>query len=437
MSTVVEQSESRTELASPLRTSPVPSNQMSDACPSCRNLTWLETMARRGLHSRLNGITGGTIRVGDTEGYTEFGSSASGGIDAEWTIKSPEFYRHAATGGSLGVAESYLQGHWETDDLTALLRLLCRNLNRISGAEQGLASLGKLLARVAHWADRNTRRGSLNNISRHYDLGNEFFQLFLDPTLMYSSAFFETDASTLHDASIAKLDRICRKLDLQPSDNVLEIGTGWGGFALHSVQNYGCSLTTTTISQEQLSKATQRVEAAGISDRVRLLDADYRDLTGQFDKLVSIEMIEAVGAEFLDDYFKQCGRLLKPGGRFVLQGIVMPEQRYESYRRSVDFIQKYIFPGGFLPSVSAIQDSVGRTSSLRLESVEDLSPHYARTLSQWRSRFFERIDDVRALGFDDRFIRMWEYYFCYCEAAFREQAVGVVQMVWDQPEYAG
>lgn len=431
MSTVVEQPEILIEAAS-LR-----SNQMSDACPSCRNLTWLEAIARRGLQSRLHGISGGTIRIADAEGYTELGSSAAGGIDADWTVLSPEFYRHVATSGSLGMAESYLQGHWEADDLTALLRVLCRNLNHVSGAGQGMASISKLLARVASWADRNTRRGSRNNIARHYDLGNEFFELFLDPTLMYSSAFFESEASTLHDASIAKLDRICRKLDLQPSDNVLEIGTGWGGFALHSVQNYGCSLTTTTISQEQLSKASERVEAAGISDRVRLLDADYRDLTGQFDKLVSIEMIEAVGADFLDDYFQQCGRLLKPGGRFILQGIVMPEQRYESYRRSVDFIQKYIFPGGFLPSVAAIQDSVGRNSTLRLESVEDLSPHYARTLEAWRHRFFERIDDVRALGFDDRFIRMWEYYFCYCEAAFREQAVGVVQMVWDKPDHSG
>ena len=300
-----------------------------------------------------------------------------------------------------------------------------------------MAWVSKLLARAAHWADRNSRRGSRHNIARHYDLGNEFFELFLDPTLMYSSAFFESESSTLHDASIAKLDRICRKLDLQPSDNVLEIGTGWGGFALHSVQNYGCSLTTTTISQEQLSKARERVEMAGISDRVRLLDADYRDLTGQFDKLVSIEMIEAVGARFLGDYFRQCGRLLKPGGRFVLQGIVMPEKRYESYRRSVDFIQKYIFPGGFLPSVAAIQDAVGQNSTLRLQSVEDLSPHYARTLEEWRQRFSDRIDDVRALGFDDRFIRMWEYYLCYCEAAFREQAVGVVQMVWDKPDYGG
>ena len=360
MSMVADRSESQTEPVSTV------TSGMSDERPSRHNLNWLETLARKGLHTRLKGITGGRIRISDVDGCTAIGSNDSDGLDASCSVHSPDFYRHLVMGGSLGFAEAYLQGHWESEDLTTMLRVLCRNLNRVSGTAQGMASVNKLLARFAHWVDRNSRRGSRNNIARHYDLGNEFFELFLDPTLMYSSAFFETSSSTLHEASIAKLDRICRKLDLQSSDSVLEIGTGWGGFALHSVQNYGCSLTTTTISQEQLSKARHRVEAAGISDRVRLLDADYRDLTGQFDKLVSIEMIEAVGDQFLGHYFRQCGRLLKPGGRFVLQGIVMPEQRYESYRRSVDFIQKYIFPGGFLPSVTAIQNAVGTASNLRL-----------------------------------------------------------------------
>jgi cyclopropane-fatty-acyl-phospholipid synthase len=215
----------------------------------------------------------------------------------------------------------------------------------------------------------------------------------------------------------------------------MEIGTGWGGFALRAVQKYGIELTTTTISQAQRLKALSRFEAAGISDRVRQLDSDYRDLEGQYDKLVSIEMVEAVGDRFLDTYFRQCGRLLKPGGRFVLQSIVMPESRYSEYRRGGDFIQKYIFPGGFLPSVAAIQESVGRTTSLRLQTVEDLSTHYARTLQAWRTRFFDRLDEVRQLGFDDYFIRMWEYYLCYCEAAFREQTVGIVQIVWDKPRH--
>ena len=257
--------------------------------------------------------------------------------------------------------------------------------------------------------------------------------MFLDPTLMYSAAFFEREDLSLHQASVAKLDQICTKLDLQPNEEVLEIGTGWGGLALHAVQKHNIRLTTTTISQAQFETARQRFKETGIDERVRLLDTDYRHLTGQYDKLVSIEMVEAVGERFLDTYFRQCGRLLRSGGRFVIQAIVMPEQRYRSYRRNVDFIQKYIFPGGFLPSVTAMQSSVARTSNLRLHEVQDLSPHYARTLQEWRRRFFDRIDDVRALGFDDRFIRMWEYYLCYCEAAFQEQAVRVVQIVWDKP----
>ena len=283
--------------------------------------------------------------------------------------------------------------------------------------------------------DPNTRRTCRRNIAAHYDLSNDFFELFLDPTLMYSSAYFESPDMSLEEASRAKIRQICRRLKLRPEHHLLEIGTGWGGFTLDAVQEYGCSVTTTTISQAQFRKAEQRFEDAGISDRVRLLDTDYRDLSGGYDRIVSIEMVEAVGERFLDTYFRQLGRLLNPGGRCVIQAIVMPEDRYGSYRTGIDFIQKYIFPGGFLPSVAAIQESVGRTSRLRLESIEDLSADYARTLAEWRAGFFDRLEDVRALGFDDRFIRMWEYYLCYCEAAFREQAVRVVQIAWDQPRF--
>jgi len=408
----------------------------ADACRAARGLTWFERRVRSIAIGRLNQLQGGTIHYCDAGGCATLGSqSPAPELSAEWTIRNPDFYRQLAMAGSLGVAESYLRGDWETDNLAALLRILCRNLETLSGTNSGLARAGRWLARAAHWANRNTRSGSRENIARHYDLSNDFFELFLDPTWMYSSARFDRSEMSLEEASVAKLDSICLKADLQPGEHVLEIGTGWGGFALHAVQNYGIRLTTTTISRQQLLKARERVQTAGISDRVELLEVDYRDLDGRFDKVVSIEMIEAVGEQFLDDYFRQCGRLLKPGGRFVLQGIVMPEQRYEAYKRSVDFIQKYIFPGGFLPSVAAMQDSVGRTSNLRLASIEDLSNDYALTLRHWRQRFFDRLDDVRALGFDDRFIRMWEYYLCYCEAAFLEQAVGVVQVVWDKPEY--
>ena len=412
------------------------SSRTFESCGARRGLTWFERRIRSAAFQRLGGLQGGSIHYCDAEGCAQFGDLTNSlGLSAEWHIGNPDFYRLLATSGSLGVAESYLQEHWEVDDLTTLLRILCRNLKTFSGTNSGLARAGRWLARAAHWANRNTRKGSRENIARHYDLSNEFFELFLDSTWMYSSARFDSPEMTLEEASVAKLESICRKAEMKPGEHVLEIGTGWGGFALHAVTNYDVQLTTTTISHQQLLKARERVRAAGISNRVELLEFDYRDLVGTYDKVVSIEMIEAVGEQFLDDYFRQCGRLLKPGGKFVLQGIVMPEQRYESYRHSVDFIQKYIFPGGFLPSVAAMQDSVGRTSDLRLASVEDLSKDYALTLRHWRQRFFDRLDDVRALGFDDRFIRMWEYYFCYCEAAFLEQAVGVVQVVWDKPSY--
>ncbi len=407
-----------------------------DSCCVCRGPTWFERQVRAAAFRRLAQLQGGRIEYYDAIGCATFGNSFDKPqLSAEWNINNPDFYGQLAMAGSLGVAESYLRGDWDTDDLTTLLRILCRNLQTVSGTDSGLARAGRWLAHVGHWMNRNTRKGSRENVSRHYDLSNDFFELFLDPTWMYSSARFDSPEMGLEEASIAKLDSICQKADLKPGDHVLEIGTGWGGFALHAVRNYGIKLTTTTISRQQLLKARERVQASGISDRVELLEFDYRDLIGTYDKVVSIEMVEAVGDQFLNDYFRQCGRLLKPGGRFVLQGIVMPEQRYESYKRSVDFIQKYIFPGGFLPSVAAMQESVGRTSNLRLVSVEDLSNDYALTLRHWRRRFFDRLDDVRALGFDDRFIRMWEYYLCYCEAAFLEQAVGVVQVVWDKPGF--
>jgi cyclopropane-fatty-acyl-phospholipid synthase len=333
----------------------------------------------------------------------------------------------------MGLAESYMRDEWSTNDLTALLQLLYR-------ADADRAAFKSLLAsttgRIARWLERlwgNTIARSRRQIAAHYDLSNEFFQLMLDPTMMYSSGYFKSPDMTLEEASVAKLDQICRKLDLQPGQKLLEIGSGWGGFGLHAVSRYSAKLTTTTISRAQFDLAQSRFAAAGIADQVELKLEDYRNLQGSFDRLVSIEMIEAVGEQNLDTYFRKCGQLLRPGGRMVIQAIVMPEQRYADYCRGVDFIQKYIFPGGFLPSITAMQHSVGRTTDWRLQNLEDLTSHYARTLLEWRRRFMDQIEAVKQLGFDDRFIRMWEYYLCYCEAAFREQAVRVVQIVWERP----
>ncbi|WP_146392577.1 SAM-dependent methyltransferase [Allorhodopirellula solitaria] len=408
------------------------------AIPSVRpernaaTLGWMQRLTRHKMLNWLSSLEGGQVQFSDPQSNEVFGSWESP-HSVSWQIHDPTFYSLLATQGSLGLAESYLCGHWEVDDLTTFLRILCRNLGRTSGITTRLASAAGQLRRLAFRLDNNSRRGSRRHIAAHYDLSNEFFEMFLDPTMMYSSAWFESADTPLHDASRAKIDRVCGKLKLQPTDHLLEIGTGWGGFALHAAQQYGCQVTTTTISQAQFEMTRDRVRRAGLSERIDTLASDYRDLNGRYDKLVSIEVVEAIGERHLDDFFRQSSRLLKPGGRCVMQAIVMPEQRYQSYRRSVDFIQKYIFPGGFLPSIAAIQDSVGRSTSFRLDSIEDISPHYAQTLSHWRERFQNRLADVRSLGFDDRFIRMWEFYLCYCEAAFREHAVRVVQIAWDKP----
>lgn len=340
-----------------------------------------------------------------------------------------------ALGGGLGAAESYIQGDWDASNLTDAMRILARNSNVLTRVEKGGARFKRPLRVALNWLRRNTRDGSRRNISAHYDLSNEFFALMLDRTMTYSSGYFERSDSNLEEASIAKYDRICRKLNLTPRDHVLEIGTGWGGFAEHAVTHYGARVTTTTISEQQYRFAKQRIAAAGLSDRVTLLQQDYRDLQGSFDKLVSIEMIEAVGEKFLSQYFAKCSSLLKDDGKMCLQAILIPDQRYDRYRRSVDFIQRYIFHGGFLPSPGAIAGYIGRETDLQCVHMEDFGHHYARTLELWRQRFWSQMDQVRRLGFDERFVRTWDYYLSYCEAGFREHQIGVSQLVFTKPNY--
>jgi cyclopropane-fatty-acyl-phospholipid synthase len=286
---------------------------------------------------------------------------------------------------------------------------------------------------MLHWLNRNSPDGSRRNIAAHYDLGNDLFALFLDDTMAYSCGVFEREDATLHEAQVAKFERACRRLRLSPSDHLLEIGTGWGGLALHAASRYGCRVTTTTISREQHDWARERIRAAGLSDRVTLLLDDYRDLRGRYDKLVSIEMIEAVGHQFLDTYTAQCSRLLEPHGAMLLQAITIRDQLYAEALESVDFIQRYIFPGSFIPSVTAIADSVRRATDMKVFHLEDIGPHYATTLRRWRERFFERIDDVRRLGYSEQFVRMWDFYLCYCEGGFLERQLGDVQMLLTKP----
>jgi cyclopropane-fatty-acyl-phospholipid synthase len=394
----------------------------------------LAAIAERSVRARLATLQHGHLVIADGKNVEIYGKRTERcPLSATVRVHDPRFWTDIAFGGSIGAGEAYMQGYWSVNDLTALVRILLANRAVVDGMETGLARFGAPLQKILHWAARNTRVGSRRNIAAHYDLGNEFFKLLLDPTLMYSGAVFERSDMTLEEASIAKLDRICRKLDLKPTDHVLEIGTGWGAFALHAAQRYGCRVTTTTISRQQFELARERIAAAGLADRVTLLLQDYRDLTGQYDKLVSIEMVEAVGHQYHDTYFRKCSELLKPNGSMLLQSITIADQRYEAAKDSVDFIQRYIFPGGCLPSVAVVTDALARVTDMRLFHLEDIGPHYATTLARWRVNFFRNIDQVRALGYPESFIRMWEFYLCYCEGGFTEHAIGTVQMLLVKP----
>ena len=396
--------------------------------------TPFQALARRAVLGRLKGLSHGTLVL---EAGTEVWRFGHGAPEARVRIRHPAFWPQVAFGGSVGAGEAYMAGDWDTDDLTGLLRLLLRNRPVVDGLERGLARLSAPLRALFHAWRRNTRAGSRRNIAAHYDLGNDFYRLWLDPSLMYSCAVFETPDMSLAQASEAKLERVCRKLDLGPADHVLEIGTGWGGFALHAAGRHGCRVTTATLSRQQYDLARARVAAAGLSDRVDVLLTDYRDLSGQFDKLVSIEMVEAVGAANLDTYFRQCARLLKPSGAMLLQAITIADQRYQTALKSVDFIQVHIFPGGFLPSVTALGDSLTRSGDLRVAHLEDIGPHYAETLARWRSNFLREIEAVSALGYPESFVRMWLFYLGYCEAGFRERDLGTVQVLLVKPGWRG
>ncbi len=395
----------------------------------------LDRFARSVVLKRLNGIRHGKLTVIENGVENSFGSET---IDfpqsATLEITDPRCFAEIAFGGSIGAGEAFMQGFWHSDDLVALVRILLRNRDVLEGMDSGTARLTRPAQKALHWLNRNTRKGSRRNIAAHYDLGNDFYSLWLDQTMMYSSAFFESADDSLRDASVAKLDRICRKLDLRPGDKVVEIGTGWGGFAIHAARNYGCHVTTTTISRQQHDYAEERIRREGLQDRITLLFDDYRDLEGEYDKLVSIEMIEAVGYEFHDTYFRKCAELLKPDGQMLLQAITIDDRRYESYKKGVDFIKRYIFPGGCLTSVTAMTATLTRVSDMRVFHIEDIGPHYAKTLKRWHDRFMARIDEVGRLGYPETFQRMWRFYLNYCEGAFREHAIGDVQMLMVKPQ---
>jgi cyclopropane-fatty-acyl-phospholipid synthase len=406
-------------------------------------------LARNLVRRRLAQVTCGQLTLRDAGGTQVFGQPAGDfdrggdrdgdgdGLAADLQVHDDRFWRAVAIGGGLGAADAYLAGWWDSADLTSLVRLLARNRAVANRLEAGVARLRQLADRLRHAARANTRRGSRRNIEAHYDLGDELFALFLDPSMTYSAGFFERPDATLEEAQIAKIDRLCRKLRLGPRDHLLEIGTGWGSLAIHAAGLYGCRVTTTTISPAQHAAAARRIAAAGLGDRIQLLQADYRDLAGSYSKIVSVEMVEAVGLRYLPAYFAALDRLLRRDGLVALQAITIAERNYAEASRGVDFIQRYIFPGGAIPSLTALCAAAARASALTPLQVEDLGLHYAATLAHWRARFTAAAPQVRRLGFDERFLRLFHYYFCYCEGAFRERAIGDVQVLFAGPEYRG
>jgi len=401
--------------------------------PSTSN-SILQRLGRRALLGTLERLEHGRLTILENGECRVFGrASELCPLTVDIDVRHPQFWADAAFGGTVGAGESYICGHWDSNDLTSLVRIMVANRELMNSLESGWAMAAAPLRRLLHWLNRNSKTGSRRNIAAHYDLGNELFELFLDPTMAYSCGIFERADATMQEASRAKFDAICRKLALRPADHLLEIGTGWGGLAIHAARYYGCRVTTTTISREQHAWARERIAEQGLEDRIELLLEDYRDLRGGYDKLVSVEMIEAVGHQYLDDYFSKCSSLLVPQGSMLLQAITIQDQFYEQAIRSVDFIQRFIFPGSFIPSVNAISAAITRSTDLKIFHLEDIGPHYATTLQRWRQAFFGNLPAVRALGYPDEFIRMWEFYLCYCEGGFLERQLGDVHMLLTKP----
>jgi cyclopropane-fatty-acyl-phospholipid synthase len=406
------------------------------AAPADAAFGVFDRLLRSRLLGQMQTLRECQLTIIDALGESVLGHPASHSAETLRTVlyvHDPAFYRAVAGNGSVGAGEAYIDGHWDCDDLVALIRVLVRNRDLLEAMETGLARFGGIVMRAWHALRRNTRGGSRSNVAAHYDLGNDFFRTFLDDNLMYSSAIFASADESLEIASTRKLDRICRKLTLAAGDRVVEIGGGWGGFALHAARDYGCHVTTTTISRAQYNLARERVRAAGLEHRIDVLHEDYRDLSGRYDKLVSIEMIEAIGHQYLDTYFTKVGSLLQPHGMALIQAITIEDHRYAQALRAVDFIKRHVFPGSFIPSISAMLGAAARNTDLKLTNLEDIGPSYALTLAAWRERLHRARAQIRALGYDERFLRLWDFYFTYCEGGFRERSIGTVQMLLAKP----
>jgi len=404
---------------------PLPSSMISGY-----KTNWIVRIAQRLIYRQLDKIVNGEIIVRDGRDELYFGKTTDDfPHPVHITVTDNSFYIDVAFGGSSGSGEAYMKGSWKCSDLLSLIRIFLRNRHVLDAMDYRLTRLKGPLHKLGHMLNKNTKEGSKKNICAHYDIGNDLFKLFLDPTMMYSSAYFKHEDMSLSQASIAKLDLICQKLQLDKEDHLLEIGSGWGGLAIHAATHYGCRVTTTTISDEQYVLAQQLIMDAGLDDRITLLKQDYRDLTGTYTKLVSVEMIEAIGHQYMNTYFDKCSSLLADDGIMLLQAITIADQYYESALKDVDFIKKFIFPGGFLPSVSTLCNSIATVTDMKLFHLQDIGPHYAKTLNAWRQRFFDNVNEITKLGYPDEFVRLWDYYFCYCEGGFIERDIGTVQML--------
>lgn len=394
----------------------------------------LDSVAKRTLTALLGQLKHGSLTLVDG-GQQTFGTPE--GIHATLTIHHPSAYRQIVMGGSIGAGEAFIKGHWSSPNRVALIQLFCKNLSLIEKLESKISWLTKIPSWIGHRINHNSKKGSKRNIVAHYDLGNPLYETFLDKQMLYSSAVFPHWDSSLEQAQLHKMALICDKLRLQPGEHLVEIGTGWGALAIYAAKHYGVKVTTTTISDAQHEYAKKRIEEEGLGEQITLLKQDYRDLNGQYDKLVSIEMIEAVGHRYFSQFFQQCTRLLKPSGRMLIQAITIADQRYSRYVNSVDFIQRYIFPGGCLPSIERLGHHIAKDTDMVMEHLEDIGLHYAHTLKAWQQRFCDALTQVRSLGYGEDFIRMWQFYFDYCQGAFLERQIGTVQVVANRPDYRG
>jgi len=412
----------------------VKERSLADILTSDRRMSVYEKIALKLLSS----LSKGSLTVTLSDGAILQIGEKNSPVNATLRINNPDMFRKSILYGDVGFGESYVDGDWDTDSITNFISwwiLNYENNPSLSGSKRKFSPMGllQMFDRISHLLRANTKSGSQKNISEHYDLSNDFYSLWLDTSMTYSSAHFQNGAVKLEEGQFQKYDRLCRKLKIDANDHVLEIGSGWGGFAVHAVKNYGCRVTTITISKEQFAFAKARFEREGVAEKVDIKLMDYRDITGTYNKIVSIEMLEAVGHEFLETYFKKCQEVLAPNGLAGFQVITSPDARYHEFRNGVDWIQKHIFPGTLLPSIGAMNAAINKTGEMHLLDIKDFGHDYARTLSLWREAFNKKIGQIKELGFDDRFIRKWNYYLSYCEAGFAMRNISVVQMVYTRP----